>query len=265
MAKLRKQGGEFVLKVSPSEEALLESAKEREFDLFRPKKGVFLLMEKSAAVEAEEKRRALASQVMELISRLQLENLVEGEFEKRLSKEQLQAFQELLKTGIVKKFKLSQKYRKAVYMVAETRKPEPKAHEAFAGQPAAEKSPVAENNSGAVQNEDYLALFDSKGYILTKSEQAAQLLSAKFREEIRHNEIRGMKNFDGEFCIIDAAVYEKLKPQLMGLFRQKKQAFLSEVHSALGIPKELAKIVCEIAKEDGELFEKKKELYCRVE
>lgn len=261
MAKVKRSGEDFLIKASPSESALLEGAKDREFEVFRPKKGIFLLMEKSAVVEAEEKRRLVSGQVLELLARLPLEELVEGAFEKHLGKEQLGALAELVKSGMVRKFRLSPKYKKAVYRIAETQGVEIHVQ----GQRIVPHEHSASQEQGQKQALDPVGLFNSRGFIIIRSESIAQMLSNKFREEIRHNEIRGTKNFENEFCIIDSGLYERLRPQLLGFLKQKKQAYLSEVYQGLGVSRELAKIACEIAKEDGEIFEKKKEFYCNVE
>lgn len=181
------------------------------------------------------------SKIFGLLKAKTLSERVEGNFEKLLSKEETSRLNELVKEGKVLAFKLNESYKKAVYKLPEFKK-----------------------ESEAISAKDKLIeeySLEQDGFLIAKNEERAKRLSQELSERIKNGEIKGIKSFDGNYYIVENALLEKYRAKTIGAFKEKKSLYLSEVSKILGISRTLAKIACDFLKEDGELLEKKKDLY----
>ena len=110
MAKVFVKDNKIYFELSEEESKKSNLLANKEYDFIKAKDGLFLLSEKTAKIEISNDFSALDNKIFSLLSdKKQLSNAVEGRFEKLLNKEELARFNELLKSGKIVKFKLSDK------------------------------------------------------------------------------------------------------------------------------------------------------------
>ncbi len=271
MAKLVLKDGIQFIELNIEEFRKLEGGS-GEFEIAKAKDGLFILIEKNATVKNETEKNAVEkigekakieeiakamekenakffeidSKIIGLLKAKGLSERVEGNFEKLLNKEELERLKELVKEEKVIPFKLNESYKKAVYKLPEPKKKESESIEA--------KDKAIEEYS-----------METDGFLIVKNEERAKRISQEFSEKIKSNEIKGIKSFDGNYYIIENPLIEKYRNRLIKEAKEKKSISLNEISSNIGISKTLARILCEFLKEDGELIEKKRELFQYIE
>ncbi len=284
MAKLVQNEGKAFIELSIEEFQKIKS-ENAEFEIAKAKEGLFILIEKNGIGKSEtgknnpvqseigknpaekadepdktaeilenakalEKENAkffeIDAKILGLLKVKGLSERVEGNFEKLLNKEELERLKELVKEGKVIPFKLNESYKKAVYKL-----PEPKRKE----------SESIEAKDKAI--EEYS--MENDGFLIVKNEERAKRISQDFSEKIKAGEIKGIKSFDGNYYIIENSLIEKYRGRVIKEAKEKKSISLNEISSALGVSKTLSRILCEFLKEDGELIEKKRELFQYIE
>ncbi len=239
--------------LSKEENDLLKKFKELE--LIPNQEGIFLLIDKEIAVKKEGKQVCVnvplieeQEQVIGLIKKSRLNELVEGKFEEKLNEKQKKALLELVVQEKVFVFKLNDTYKKGVYRVKEETLEEKKRLKKDSEEFNAEKkSPV-----------DYT--LEKDGFLSTTNTEKAKSLSYEFKEKIEEGELKGIKNFEGTYYLIET--------NLLGAYSQKinqalieKELSLPELAKQVNISEELTKIICEFLKEEGEIIEKRKGKY----
>ncbi|MBN2067744.1 MAG: hypothetical protein JW744_04715 [Candidatus Diapherotrites archaeon] len=105
-----KKGNELSLQIPEREAKELGLSQNAGYELVKARPGIWVLTEKQA-----EKENPTDRKVFRLLREKSLKERVEGKFESFLGKEELPRFREMLKEGSVVAFKLSSKYKKAVY------------------------------------------------------------------------------------------------------------------------------------------------------
>jgi antitoxin component of MazEF toxin-antitoxin module len=243
-----------------------------DYELVKAKDGIWVLTKESqkqpekpvaaaqtpAAAAPPNPKSPLDERIFYMLEKLKLEDKVEGKFEARLGKAELARFKELLKDGAIIPFKLTPQYKKAVY----------KAREEIEGAKAnrENKASVKKESeiSGAKEKpiEDYC--IERDGIMVCRNEDRAKMLSNQFKRDIEEGRIRGIKDFSGLFYIIENSLYDKYKLPTISAVKANKNVSLQQVSEKLGVSPLLAKIVCEFLKEEGEIIEKRKELFQSV-
>lgn len=222
-------------------------ATEKEFELVKVKQGIWVLTERDAQ-KVFPQLDELEQKITGLLKKMGLNERVEGVFEKALSKEELEKFKQLLKQGKVIRFKLSPNYKKAVYKLPED---------------LTKKKPSAKELLDKENIEDYS--LGRNGFLVVRNDERAKRLSEELKERIKNCEVRGTKSFDGSFYIIETDLLGLLKEKISALLVQKKNMTVQEIAKALAIGVTPVKIACEFLKEEGAVFEKKKEMICYIE
>lgn len=222
-----------------------------EYELVKVRKGIWVL---AASEKPLQKENLLDKRIFSLIAEKNLRDRVEGKFEKFLSKEELLCFKELLKQGRVVAFRLSPKYSKAVYKTREEAE-------------GAKEKPLQKKyseSSNAVEKplEEYC--LEKDGFTVCKNAVDAKILSEKLRRDIEEGRIRGIKSFDSFFYVMEEALYQKHRQKVLSLVKAEKGIGSEKISEKAGISKLLAKIVCEFLKEEGEIIEKRKDLFQAV-
>src|SRR3989344_6123316 len=121
MAKGRLEENRLVVDLSDKEIEELELDAESGFDLVKAKKGIWILLECEPKKivptigEAEKK-------IMWLLRKKGLKERVEGQFEKLLSESEQATLKKMLEEKKAEKFKLNEKYKKAIYRLPEKEK-----------------------------------------------------------------------------------------------------------------------------------------------
>jgi bifunctional DNA-binding transcriptional regulator/antitoxin component of YhaV-PrlF toxin-antitoxin module len=96
--------------------------------------------------------------------------------------------------------------------------------------------------------------------VLATEAEAKQLCNER-NDEIRRRELFGIKSFGGEYFVIKAAMYERLAPMVLGMMRKKSRATAEEISIELKLNRQLVIVICEFLKEEGEITERRKELF----
>ncbi len=290
------KGSDFVLLVPQRifNEAGLEP--NCEYELVKVRKGIWVLV-------AKEKEKAdenpLDANILKMVRENSLKERVEGKFEQKLGKEELARFKEMLKEGRLIAFKLSPKYKKAVYKTREEVEgnqkngKEDKGSDARPEKQGRESSAKAEKASRDLNAKDEKAdkesdakaekwrkesesvdarekrhdqySLEKDGFLIFKNPENAKILSQRFKEDIEDGNIRGIKSFDGFFYIAETKLYEKYRGKALSAIKAEEGIDSKKLAEMLGVSKTLGKIVCELLKDDGEIIEKRKDSFQAIE
>ncbi|MDP2974481.1 MAG: hypothetical protein Q8N60_05500 [Candidatus Diapherotrites archaeon] len=234
------KGNEFALLIPQQLFSQLDLNPGAAYELVKAKKGIWVLIEKEAV-----KENPIDKKIFAMLKQNRLQDRVEEKFEKLLNKEELQRFKEMLKEGSVVAFKLSDKYKKAVYKTRAEMEEEKKD-----GNQAGD----AGNSAAACD------VLEKNGFLLCKDEQSARAVSQQLRKEIEEGKIRGIKGFDGFFYVIETRVYNKHRAKLLSLVNQRKSITVQQLAAEAGLSTALVKTACEFLKDEGEIIEKRHEL-----
>lgn len=252
MAKLL--GKNIVL--STEEQKLL--ANTPELVLIPNQEGVFLLID-TRVLEKNEGKQVVVKvpvleeekqQVLEIIKKSRLSDLVEGKLENILNDAQKKALIELLVSGKVFVFKLNETYKKGVYRI----KDDEETTSAQRGKKDSENAlapekPIPEYN------------LDQDGFVIAHNSDKAKELSHIHEQSIKEGFLRGIKSFDGYYYLIEQKLLEHYMKKAILVLNQKEEQLADELAKNLEASQLLTKIICEFLKEDGELLEKKKGHY----
>ncbi len=240
------KGNEFALNFSQDEFNELGLDPTKEYRLVKVKEGVWVLLEEGKA--KEEKVGETEQKVTSLLKKKDLRDRVEGKFEKYLNEKELLKFNELLEKGVIEKFRLSQKYKKAVYQL-KGEKDEGRKEKVY--------------DEGEKQMDQYS--LEKDGFIIVRAEGKVKELSNELSGRIKKNEVKGIKSFDGNFYIIETPLYGKKADAVLNFLQNRKSAHLSEISKGLKSTKTLTKVICEFLKDEGSIIEKRNGLYQMVQ
>lgn len=254
MARFQKAENNYSLALSKEEFEELQLSLGKDYEIFNAGKGAYIMNEKPVQEFSPAEQR-----IIEMLKCMPLTQRVEGKFEEMLKADELNALQSLLKKGIAEKYRLSDKYKYAIYRIAEKAQDKQPA----AGQEIAQiKQPArqAEQQEKAVDS----YTFKKDGFMVVKNENLARELSYQYYDLIKAGKMLGTRGFDGFFYIIYSDLYNKLCPKILSALKTEA-CNTDELAEKLKINKLLAKAVCELLREKGDLMEKRKNVYCVVE
>jgi len=256
MAKV--EGANLVL--SSEEMELLKKCKNLE--LIPNQEGIFLLIDKTLAIENEGKQFCVdvplieeQQQVITLIKKARLSDLVEGKFEQKLNDKQKRALLELVASEKVIIFKLNDSYKKGIYRVKDDEEKENKIKKT--GKKDSEKFEAEKKATP-----DYTLEID--GFLATTNNERAKILSSEHKEKIEHGELKGIKSFEGIYYLVETKLLDHYTKEVLKSFEKNNENEIEALAKEINISVELTKIICEFLKEDGELLEKKKGKYTYI-
>jgi hypothetical protein len=244
MTKLLKAQNGFSLQVSGEELKELEMREGKDYEILKVRKGLYVLMD--SHIFEEEFIRKIDEKILGLLENSKIQDRVEEKFEKFLSNIELQRFNELLKAGRVEKFRLSEKYKKAVYKLKE---------------PTASSAKQAKEQAMQGTSRQFQAGKNSGFFLSVRTEQQAKELNEKYWKELKEGRMKGLKDFDNTYYLIDSELLEEKGSQVLEMLEKNKTQSLEEIAAKLGAGKELIRGVCAFLKESGEIMEKKKGNY----
>ena len=245
MPKLVIQGKKLVGEFSDEEIKTLELPLDREFEIIKAKKGIWVLVESAPVPKLVPAVDELEQKLIGYLKKRLPTDLVEGKFEKTLSKEELEKFRQMLADGRVEKFKSNPKYIKFIYRA----------------KPVARTRAMFENTEK--KPEEYS--MENDGFVVFKNEAQANHAGPEFAERIRRGEARGIRSFNGFFYAIDTSLLESTCTKIIASMQKQKKATLAELSADTKIIPTLAKICCLFLTEEGIIFEKKAENYEFIE
>ncbi len=253
MAKLEERN----IILSKEESELLK--KHQEFVIIPNQEGVYLLIDTKLLGEKEGKEiitkipvlEEEKQQVLGIIKKARLSDLVEGKLESILNDAQRKALLELVATGKIFVFKLNETYKKGVYRIRE------------------EEEIVSSDTLVKKESEDHTAIekpiheytIEKDGFIIAHNAELAKELSQKHEFKIKEGLLRGIKSFDGYYYLIEQKLLEYYMKKAVIVLEQKEEQIIEDLSKNMNASKLLTKIICEFLKEDGEILEKKKGHY----
>ncbi|MBU2477400.1 hypothetical protein KKG83_08085 [Candidatus Micrarchaeota archaeon] len=250
MAEIRKEKGRVFLELNEKDKKELNT--EKSFFELNKVKDFFVLTEAEKvsfgqpALFFSKEKGGEDERIFSLLSEKGKKSLsmkVEGEFEKQLNTKEKQRFEELLKQGLIEKFKLNESYKKAIYRIAQSKK---------------EKKKDFDFNSADKS-------IEARGFEVMVNDNQARDFCEQFNPEIKEGLIKGIKGFDGYFYVIHSDVLEKTKPAILAKLKENKTLSLNELKEKTLLPPELIRGTMEFLKEDGEVIEKRKGIYRLIE
>ena len=261
----------FILPDDQAEKLGLEKGKE--YELAEVKKGLFVLYESKVKKTAAE----FDNHIFALLREKSLSERVEGKFEELLNEGERARLKELISEGRVVPFKLNERYRKAVYKTRE---------EIEASQPPTATSKTKEGKAVTRTERETLRpvilprqqpqkpeekqhksptySLEKDSFTVISSEEEVKKICREMKDQIRRREILGTKSFDGDYFVIKSSLYDKHAPAILNLIRNNSPMTLSALSEKLRLDRQLVKAICEFLREDGEITEKRKEIYAPV-
>src|SRR3989344_1861622 len=220
-----------------------------EIDVLKVEEGVWVITQKALPQEAEKREPKAEEKQVEIdeteqriigyLKNKPFKERVEGVFENSLSKEELKKFREMIKKGIVGKFKSNAKYKKSVYQVIET------------------ETKKFDNVEKSIEEFS----LEKEGFIVVRNEQRAKRLSEELADKIKAGQIMGTRNFEGTFYIIDSAFYSEKSEKVLGRLKELGTADLNSLCKDLSLTPTLVKMVCAFLGEEGQILERRREIY----
>ncbi len=267
------KGNEFSLIIPQNAFKELGLDENSSYELVKAKEGIWVLTTCEKPVQEKkpvQKENPLDKKIFAMLKKKNLTDRVEKRFETFLSKEELVRFNELLKESKIVAFKLSPKYKRAVYKTKEEIEKNVKmdseaedTEKESSGK--IEEKKIGEKRIGEKDSESFDAkekrpdeyTLEKDGFLVFKNSQNAKILSVKLKKEIDDGKIRGIKSFDGFYYVVQNALYQKYRTDVI-LAIKEKAAGVAGIAERIGISKMLARVVCELLKDEGEIIEKRK-------
>lgn len=266
MARLIKKDGKAVLEFDDSELQNLGLKENLSYEIARATAGIFVLIEKQSAEtkpsalnqniinknvntdskdainsnensKNENSNSETDKKIFSMLKEKELKDRVEGKFETFLNEEEKKRLRELIADKKVIPFKLSDKYKKSVYELPEMRQ-----------------------NPNKIQPSDYS--FQKDGYQVITNENMARQISQDHEKDFKSRLLKGIKASDNTFYLITSGIYKAKRDELIKFIEKaERDVTIYEIADAMKSNEILARIVCEFVKEEGEISEKRKDLF----
>jgi len=268
------KGADFALLVGQDGFNKLGLDPNGKYELVKAKDGVWVLL---AEKVPEQSGDPLDKKIFALLKKKGLKDRVEDKFEEFLNKEELKRFKELIREGNIVPFKLSPKYKKAVYKTMDeietnvkmgednapkpvTKKPEQKEavqKETAKPEPKPEQKDAQKPKATSPSNTS----LKKDGFLVCKNVNEVKALSENLKKDIEDGKIKGIKGFDGMYHIVKTDLYEKHREKIISTIKDEKGINSAGVAEKMEIDKTLVKIICELLKDEGEIIEKRKDQF----
>jgi hypothetical protein len=232
----------------------------QELELIPNMKGVYLLIDKGVLGDSKGKNIRVElpemdeekQQVIGIIRKSRLSDLVEGKFETLLNDRQKKSLLDLVAGGKVFVFKLNETYKKGVYRVKDDS--------------AAEKERQVKESESAEVKEKPLEEYslDRDGFLVTKNAEKAKQISQEYEGMIRQGMLKGIKTFEGNYYLIQVDLLTAYTDKIIVVLGNAQTMNLEDLSKGINASQILTKIICEFLKEEGELLERKKGQYTYI-
>jgi hypothetical protein len=124
--------------------------------------------------------------------------------------------------------------------------------------PKYEKGEYTNKNKTWVKEDFSVNKILDKGYKICENQQEAKDMSYKLKNGIRQGQVIGIKGFDNKYYIYKSEFFEKIKKQVLDHLKKHNELGLDEL---IGLTKKYDLVlrgVIEIMKEQGDIYEFKK-------
>ncbi len=300
MVSIAKKGENYSVSLMDEHAEKLGLTRGQKYEISKVKDGLFVLYEsESQPAKAVPKKdfKGIDQSIFSLLYAKNLSDRVEGRFEEFLTAEEKERFSQLIREKSIIPFKLNEQYKKAVYKTREeieiAPNPENTAKESMARditssiknvtkpkqsqptpiQPVKNVQPIAQQPKSVLapaplrkpiqplRKPDSFYSLDKNQFAVISNENEAKQLSQSMCDQIRRKEVMGTKSFDGDYFVIKSTMYEKQSPVVLSLIKGNSPISADEIAKTLRLDKQLVMAVCEFLKEEGEISERRKELY----
>ncbi|MEM0372497.1 MAG: hypothetical protein QXO69_01510, partial [archaeon] len=102
----------------------------------------------------------------------------------------------------------------------------------------------------------------SDGFLIIDDASAATFLTNELMRLDRAGDVRGVRGFDKKFYIVTSDRMRAVAPKIEKALKSEK--VLKDVAEAAGVSADLCKAVIEVMKEDGDVVEKKENVFARA-
>ncbi len=263
MAQVAKKGSQLLISFTEGEAKELGMKAGQWHEISRAREGIWVLTASAENIGVAPAAKDLAVQekkpvqgideieqkIAGLLRKTPARDRMEGWFEKKLGREEIGKFREMLADGRVIKFKSSEVFRKALYTLPKKQAGRIEAAKAF------------ENVERPFQE----FTLEKDGFLVVKNEERAKALSEELRDRIKAGEIKGTRSFTGEFFIIYTALLESAEKKVLDDIKKAKTCTLGELGERLKLTPTLIRIALEFLKEEGQVIEKRKDIYKYIE
>ncbi len=127
----------------------------------------------------------------------------------------------------------------------------------------AQKSKTAYNNYGNYnkQASPEVSRLNEEGYIVLQTESEAARVSLMFEDSIRHGQVLGTRSFGNKkFFIVTREFLDKHIPSIFKMLREDQKR-VSDIAKTEGIDEDAARAILYILAENGDITEKRRDLF----
>ncbi|MEM4363996.1 MAG: hypothetical protein QXU92_04050 [Candidatus Diapherotrites archaeon] len=247
MAKITKTNKGYEISFNEEEAKALEIEATKKYEIVKVKENLWVMtLEETKKENVFSEDYEIEQKIISMIRTLPPKERMETWFEKKLNEKEKQKFQEMLEQGKIKKFKSSEVFRKALYVLNKDQQNKKKTYE------NKEKKP-----------EEYS--LEKDGFMIVKNETLAKQISDQNKDKIKEGKIRGMRVFTGEYYIIENELLREAENKILKeLMKETKQNILSLADKTKLTPT-LIRVCAEFLKEEGQILEKKKDNFQYIE
>ncbi|MCS7109400.1 MAG: hypothetical protein NZ903_01225 [Candidatus Micrarchaeota archaeon] len=200
-----------------------------------------------------------------------LNKLLQIKFEERtpeavksvLSSEELKVLDELVRKHLVTLYYGGKYSEKGVYTI-----PNLVFRQISAKQPSSKTDTTNKGNRNEEESvsdeEDLIKKFNKEGYLVLQSEKEAMDLSKVLSEKFDKNKITGIRGFDKKYYLVKNSYVLKYQSRIKSILKSGPKS-AEKIASELGIQPEAAIAILTVLREEGEIIEKRKGLFCKVD
>lgn len=100
------------------------------------------------------------------------------------------------------------------------------------------------------------------GFVVVEDASAVSFLTNELLRSERSGDVRGVRGFDKKFYIVTSEKMNELTPKIEKALESER--VLKDIASIVNADEELCKAVIEVLKEDGDVIERKKDVFARA-
>lgn len=170
---------------------------------------------------------------------------------KTLNRKEREVLKDLIEKGFVNVYKKGKYEKTGVYSIQKDIYPQLiKQKKTITGRPE-EKKKESPNQ------------VEKEGYLIIENAVEAKRLSAELKDQIKSGKIKGTRGFDGRFYIILTDFYEKNKGKIEKALKEEKKkcAKLKDISAKTKLPESACLTLLRIMDEEGEVIEKRKNMF----
>jgi len=102
----------------------------------------------------------------------------------------------------------------------------------------------------------------SKGFFIFEDSNSATKFAYSIKEDIEQEKVKGIKGFNNRFYFFSTTYYTRMKDKIISLLESPQT--LNQLAEGLELNEDIIKGILELLKEDGLIFEKKKDLFHKI-